>query len=244
MIRRLTLLLAASLLLSACGETSQESEPVAAPLPPLPKDAQLIAGRYFYYADAAVFTGCHTGQRWPVASRHAAVQLERAFLDAKLPAGESMVVTVHGKIDLLPGMEPDTQLPHLVVYRIEEAPAELACPIPTASLEGRRWELVRWHQGSEALPDTPPWIALRQDGSTHGYSGCNRFNGDYRLLESSLEFGPLAATRMACAETGMALERRFLEMLHRSTRFEQQGDEITLYAGDRALITLRGVALQ
>ena len=140
MIRKYSLPLLTSLLLAACGETGQQVEQsVAPPARPVPASAELIAGRYFYLADAAIFTGCHTGQRWPVAQRAAAADMERAFRDAELAPGDSMVVTVHGEIDVLPGMEEGTELPHLVIYRVEQAPAAIDCPVPVASLHGRRW---------------------------------------------------------------------------------------------------------
>lgn len=46
-----------------------------------------------------------------------------------------------------------------------------------------------------------------------GLAGCNRFSGTYRRDGDSLAAGPLATTRMACAEPGVAHERRVLALL-------------------------------
>jgi heat shock protein HslJ len=53
--------------------------------------------------------------------------------------------------------------------------------------------------------DGPP---QRVTGST----GCNRLAGSYSLRGSGLQFGPLATTKMACAD-GMAQEQAFLAAL-------------------------------
>lgn len=53
--------------------------------------------------------------------------------------------------------------------------------------------------------DGPP---QRVSGST----GCNRLSGSYSLRGSGLKFGPLATTKMACAD-GMAQEQAFLAAL-------------------------------
>lgn len=64
------------------------------------------------------------------------------------------------------------------------------------------------HEGQAAhlyFDDGPP---QRVSGST----GCNRLSGSYSLRGSGLKFGPLATTKMACAE-GMAQEQEFLAAL-------------------------------
>lgn len=53
--------------------------------------------------------------------------------------------------------------------------------------------------------DGPP---QRVSGST----GCNRLSGSYSLSGDGLKFGPLATTKMACAD-GMAQEQAFLAVL-------------------------------
>lgn len=60
-----------------------------------------------------------------------------------------------------------------------------------------------------------------------GFSGCNRFTGDYTLEGDRLSFGPLASTRMACAE-GMDAETRFLTLLGEVAGWTREGDVLSL----------------
>ena len=46
-----------------------------------------------------------------------------------------------------------------------------------------------------------------------GRAGCNSFSGPYSRIGDRLEFGPLAATRMACPEPSMEHERRAFAIL-------------------------------
>ena len=56
-------------------------------------------------------------------------------------------------------------------------------------------------------------IQFNSDNSVVGYSGCNRFSGDYYVTDGTFEIGPLAATRMACPEPANSFEMAFLQAL-------------------------------
>ena len=88
-------------------------------------------------------------------------------------------------------------------------------------------------------------MVLTSEGDhVRGFSGCNRFTGDYERNESTLRFKPLAATRMACLE-GMQQEQRFLGLLGEVARFTISGDSLALYSGDeRLILRFEAVALQ
>lgn len=47
----------------------------------------------------------------------------------------------------------------------------------------------------------------------NGFAGCNRFAGSYALKNGALSFGPLTATRMACADGRGELEHAYLGAL-------------------------------
>jgi len=102
--------------------------------------------------------------------------------------------------------------------------------VPAPALAGRDWTLVAL--GDEADPrgaDGRP-LTLRLEQADHragGFAGCNRFGGSYRLVEDSLSFGPLAATRMACP-AGMDLEQRFLAMLGEVRRYQATDSTLSL----------------
>ena len=142
-------------------------EPAFVPIEP----RLMLRGAYLYWADAAVFTECRSGLRFPVAPGGAAADLEKAFI-AEKTAGESgkgkakrttqpasrgkrskgssgepqpLVVTLQGRIASRPpaGLEGDR--PTLIVERyIASFPNEsCAARGVTHPLEGTRWVLTR-----------------------------------------------------------------------------------------------------
>src|SRR4051812_43306817 len=56
--------------------------------------------------------------------------------------------------------------------------------------------------GEWAEPDSKPLVNLElvANGSVSGSDGCNQLNGTWKLDGSSIEFGPFAATMMACGD--------------------------------------------
>lgn len=73
-------------------------------------------------------------------------------------------------------------------------------PVPTAPLTNTYWELKA--VGDSAVAKTggeaEPHMILLDDGRVHGFSGCNRFVGQYRVEGSYLLFDSMASTKMAC----------------------------------------------
>lgn len=57
-------------------------------------------------------------------------------------------------------------------------------------------------------------ITLSSDGGVSGSTGCNRFTGQYTLVDSTLSFGPLATTERACAPALNQQEARVLAALN------------------------------
>jgi heat shock protein HslJ len=114
-------------------------------------------------------------------------------------------------------------------------------PVPTAPLTNTYWKLVEL-RGSEV--DVPqgeqgePHMIFRDDGQVNGFSGCNRFVGEYTVTGANLLFDSMASTRMACpdgsyesdlydvfaATAGVFLEGKVLKLLdeqgHGLARFE------------------------
>jgi heat shock protein HslJ len=80
----------------------------------------------------------------------------------------------------------------------------------TTELPGTSWTLVDL-DGAESVGETPPGITFTDDGGVTGTTGCNTFNGEVTIDGSELTFGPLATTRMACADPALAdQEQAFL----------------------------------
>lgn len=87
-------------------------------------------------------------------------------------------------------------------------------------------------------------ITGNNDNRMHGFSGCNRFTGNYTLKEDHLEFGQVAATRMACMDDDNT-ETAFLQALASVKRFVIRADVLTLFDGqNRAILEFEAVYLR
>ena len=109
---------------------------------------------------------------------------------------------------------------------------------PTYTLEGTRWLLNGLQTGnavSSPVAGSDAFITF--DGErVAGSTGCNSFNGSYALTDGVLSIGPLATTRMACAE-GLGLqEQQILEKLAEELQVSVDGDQLQLLSGGEALL--------
>lgn len=104
---------------------------------------------------------------------------------------------------------------------------------PAGSPVGVEWKLAELNgkpagNGANGQPAT---LMLSKDGSrASGYAGCNQFSGSFTLADDALIFGPLALTRMACAD-GDALESGYTKALAATTSQRVAGGSLTLLAG-------------
>ncbi len=126
----------------------------------------------------------------------------------------------------------------LVLLSLENVPAMSGCcrvsppsdamdatasgPSPDA-LYGRRW-LLEDIEGAGVIDNLNSPIRFNPIGTASGHAGCNRFSGGVVLGAGTIDVGPLATTRRACAEPVMDQERRFLGALARSEQW-QLGDD-------------------
>lgn len=99
---------------------------------------------------------------------------------------------------------------------------------------GREWALVSGPGqpaplGASGLPATIRFDATVARAS--GYAGCNRYSAPVALRGDSLRIGPVALTRMACANDP-GLEPWFVYSLERVHRAERVGDVLIL-VGER-----------
>ncbi len=70
--------------------------------------------------------------------------------------------------------------------------------------------------GTGVIDFAQSWVMFTDDGNVTGSGGCNRFNGSYTLKNNILKVGPLASTRMACADAIDNQEFKFLQALGQS----------------------------
>ncbi len=104
---------------------------------------------------------------------------------------------------------------------------------PMPSPVGTEWRLVAVvgvpaGTGANGQPATLLLDAV--SGRASGYAGCNSFSGSFALTGASLTFGPLAMTRMACAE-GDELESRYTMALERTTEWKLTSKGLELRMG-------------
>ena len=109
---------------------------------------------------------------------------------------------------------------------------------PDASLTNTYWRLSEL-DGEPALlgaGEREVHMILTTEGNRiKGFSGCNKFTGNYQMAESHLSFSQMASTHMACLE-GMEQEQRFLSALEGTTQFKVCGDSLSLQSADGQLL--------
>ena len=105
-----------------------------------------------------------------------------------------------------------------------------ACTSPTGnniSLPGTKWELLTLNDASP-IQGTSLTLFFGTDGNAGGNAGCNTYGGSYTVNGSSLTFGPLISTMMACEPSIMDQEQAFLKGLGDTKSFEATSDKLTL----------------
>ncbi len=236
-----------------------ESRPIESRLPyDLRREPKLIPmeprltlrGSYFFMADAAVFTDCASGLRWPVAPGAAASELEKAFIAETSPKRANdkpderreLLLSLEGRVAARPpeGIEGDK--PTLIVERFLEAFPGETCGARgvESSFEGTRWVLTRiGHEPVRlAAEQREAFMAFdTKSARVTGFTGCNRFNGPFTRVAAGsgqITFGAIVSTRMACAGTN--LETPFLEALGKVQCYRITGAHLDLLDDQRASV--------
>ena len=103
---------------------------------------------------------------------------------------------------------------------------------------GGDWVLVEL--GGEpvelAEAERAPSISF-DDGASRaeGFAGCNNFFSSYTVDGSSLTFGPVGSTRMACPGVEDDIEARFLGALRHTKAWRIKGGKLHLLGADMTL---------
>ena len=101
-------------------------------------------------------------------------------------------------------------------------------PVPL-SLVGPVWRLVSV-EGRATVAGTRITAAFEGDDRVSGSAGCNRYFGRAAAVGGRLDVGPLASTRIFCADDGvMEQEQAYLAALERSRSYRIEGG--TLHVG-------------
>lgn len=204
--------------------------------------AQQMVGMYVYLADAASFTDCATGQRYPVLIEGDHLAVERAYLAHRLGPGVPGQLTVRGRVverPVEPGMAPRPQLliEHFDTFRPAATCAAFATS--TASFTATFWRLVEVEEHAvvpQPAEEDAPHVQFTA-GEVSGYSGCNRFFGRATRHRDELHFGVIASTRRACPSRAAAdFERRLLGALSRVASFSVRGEALELIDDNGAVL--------
>ena len=200
-----------------------------------------VRGLFIYMADAAVITLCADGSRMPVAMEGDFRALQAAYMKARPPLGKALLASVEGRIAIRPSMEESLPpLDTLVVERFISLSSQGSCERATGNhpLRGTDWKLVRLGEAPVAVSagQAEPHLVFASDAlQVSGSGGCNRITGGFTLEGDRVHLGPLAGTRMACAN-GMQQEQRFLKSLNHVERYRVIGQQLELLDGSRAVL--------
>lgn len=160
--------------------------------------------------------------------------LAAPFAPPRAENGGWSIDTAAGLLRLTPGICRDTMtgMPHPFAATLErEATTLSGCAGDPSALLAGNW--VATEVDGAALPADAGVTLSFRDGGVAGRAACNRFTGGLGLTGEGLSFGPLAATRMACAPAVMERERTVLAALADVARFDidDQGS-LSLLAAD------------
>jgi heat shock protein HslJ len=107
---------------------------------------------------------------------------------------------------------------------------------PDRPLTGTHWELSTIIEGDAAssVPklDKTPDLTFTKDGEVKGFSGCNGFGGEAKVSGSTITFGSLQGTLMACAGAAGEVERTVLDVVKGDVEFTIDGDQLRLQHAD------------
>lgn len=95
------------------------------------------------------------------------------------------------------------------------------------SLAGTEWRILELN-GKDADPEVTSTLAFGAGGAVNGNGGCNTFRGDVEIEGSTMKFGQLASTMMACEGAKSTQEALFHAALSQTTSYSVQNGELAL----------------
>lgn len=131
--------------------------------------------------------------------------------------------------------------PHRAVLTLDGAEYRGCAGDPQDLLTGAQWHIADV-MGSGVADGAEVTIGFDAEGRAFGRAACNRFSGGYELTGEGVSFGPMAATKMACAPALMDIETKMFEALAQVRRFDFDDTGALLLIGGpegEALLTAR-----
>lgn len=191
-----------------------------------------MRGMFTYFADSAIFQECLTDRSMPVAMEQDYLRLEQAYMETRREPADSLLVNLAGRIVERVNMEGPAR-PTVVVEDFKGIWPGERCGTKFANADffETYWKLTQL-EGEPVIvsgQQREPHMVFRggDTASVAGYGGCNRFTGGIKQDETTLEFGFLAATQMACADT-MQREHVLLQTLGNVRRWKIIGQHLEL----------------
>jgi uncharacterized lipoprotein NlpE involved in copper resistance/heat shock protein HslJ len=199
-----------------------------------------MRGMYQYMADAALFTECLSGRKFPVATEGDNLALERAYLEAQREPGEQLLVSLTGRIAARPKMEGGGVELTVIPERFGGVwPGETCGPRGSVSeIEDTYLKLTRL--GDHPVPvlegQREPHIVLHSEsGRLAGTGGCDQFSGSYEIEGTSIRFGMMATTKMACLES-KDVDEALLASLETATSFRKTAHHLEFLDADGTVV--------
>lgn len=139
----------------------------------------------------------------------------------------------------LSGQVTSALLAVLVVSACTLDPADV--PPSTATLTGTMWDLKTID--NQAAPTERPLTISFDDTRMSGYSGCNRYFGNYTSSNDGVfSTGPIGATKMACIGEQGQQEQHYLELLGKASQYAVSRGQLHLLDTNRKILLVFGAA--
>ncbi len=163
-----------------------------------------------------------------------AMEAETAFLDAvksvtRYRIRDNVLTLMAGRTEVLK-------------FEGSPKPDEAADNADSASISEKKWVLETIGGDPVVLAEGSAFITFdtgqKQAG---GNTGCNVFGGSYTSTGENIAFKNPVSTMRACIEDNrMEIERSFMDALLKVDRYEVNGDRLTLFGGNTALLEFVG----
>ena len=223
----------------------REGQPIVSELPyelepgPLaPFDLALpMTGEFVYFADAALFTECLTGERFPVLMEGDYLAAERAYLESRPAPAAPLLVRIDGRIAEAEQMEGPPRR-SVTVERLHHVTPDGACDTRRAPAElvNTYWRIREIDDAdppSEGLRREPYLLLHDADGPRFAATaGCNTLIGGFERDGDTLSFGAAASTLMACPPGLAEFEAALGAALGAIAGFDSDGHVLRLRDGE------------
>lgn len=112
---------------------------------------------------------------------------------------------------------------------------------PAGNLAESSWVLEDLN-GAGVVSDTRVTLDFAEKGRVTGTGSCNRYFATAEISGSSIRFGAVGATRMACGTVVSLQEVKYFEALEAANRFEVEGGVLSIYDGASRPLRFRRAA--